>query len=268
MGLYDDARVLITGASAGLGAEFARQLAGRAKHLILAARRVERLEAIAREIARPGLTVTVLKVDLTSPQDTDRFLAEVKRAEPAINIVINNAGLGDHGLFEDSTWTRIDEMIAVNVRALTQVAHAFVKDLIARANAAILNVSSIASFLPLPQMAVYGATKAYVTSFSEALRGELRGTGVRVLALCPGPVDTEFFTIAERPDSDASQAAPPIMKVAAPEVVRTALHGLEADQPRVVPGLFVRTVMGLTNLTPMFLKRFALNRRGRNFKGH
>jgi short-subunit dehydrogenase len=159
-------------------------------------------------------------------------------------------------------------MIDVNITALTRLTHALVKDLIQKGESGILNVSSIASLLPLPQMAVYAATKAYVTSFSEALRAELRGTGVRVAALCPGPVDTEFFVVAERPDSDASQAAPELMKVSAMEVARKGLAALEANRPRAIPGRLVRAVMTATALTPLAIKRFFLNRRGRGFAGH
>jgi short-subunit dehydrogenase len=105
---------------------------------------------------------------------------------PKIDFLVNNAGVGDHGLFEESDWSRVQAMIEVNIRALTQVTHAVLSDLILSGQGAILNVSSIASLLPLPQMAVYAATKAYVTSFSEALRAELRGSGISVTALCPG----------------------------------------------------------------------------------
>jgi short-subunit dehydrogenase len=268
MPLLDDATILITGASAGLGAEFARQVAPRARCVLLAARRADRLTALAQEIARPGLAVHCLAVDLASAEDTARFVAEVRALGVNVNVLINNAGLGDHGLFEDSDWPRVAAMIDVNVTALTRITHAFVQDLIASGDAGILNVSSIASLLPLPQMAVYAATKAYVTSFSEALRAELRGTGVRVLALCPGPVDTEFFIVAERANSDGSQAAPALMKVPAAQVVREGLAALEGDRARVIPGWLVFGVMMAAVATPMFVKRFFLNRRGRGFTGH
>ena len=268
MSLLDQATVVITGASAGLGAEFARQLAPQVRCLILAARRVERLEALAAEVARKGLTVHCLPVNLADPADTDRFVARVRALNMKVNVLINNAGLGDHGLFEDSDWPRVEAMIDVNVTALTHVTHAFVKDLIATGDAGILNVSSIASLLPLPQMAVYAATKAYVSSFTEALRAELRGTGVRVLALCPGPVDTEFSTVAERVGVMDTQKAPALMKVSAEQVVRDGLAALEDDRARVIPGWFVFGVMMAAVAAPMFVKRFFLNRRGRAYTGH
>lgn len=266
--LLDHATILITGASAGLGAEFARQLAPRARCLILAARRADRLAALAKEIARDGLTIHCLTVDVGDPVDTTRFLADLQALNDAPSVVINNAGLGDHGLFEDSDWSRIKGMIDVNITGLTRITHALVKSLIKQGRGAILNVSSIASLLPVPQMAVYSATKAYVTSFTEALRCELRGTGIEVLALCPGPVDTEFFTIAERPNSDQGQAAPEIMKIPAAQVVREGLAALQAGRARVIPGWFVWAVMTAAVCTPMFITRFFLNRRGRNYKGH
>src|SRR5262245_21058482 len=130
MSVLDQSTVLITGASSGLGSEFARQLATRCKCIILAARRLDRLQALAETIARPGLTVHCLAVDLGREDDTLRFLAELAELGPKIDFLINNAGLGDHGLFEKSDWSRGNAMIEVNVRALTQVTHAVLRDLI------------------------------------------------------------------------------------------------------------------------------------------
>ena len=249
-----------------MGAEFARQLAPRAQGLVLAARRVERLRSLEAEIARPGLTIHCLPVNLGDSADLSRFIEQARKL--GVNVLINNAGVGDHGLFEDSAPERVAEMIEVNITALTRLTHGLVKDLIQKGQAGILNVSSIAGLLPVPQMTVYAATKAFVTSFTEGLRAELRGTGTRVTALCPGPVDTEFFEIAERPRSDGAQAAPGIMKVSATQVVREGLAALEADRPRVVPGWFVRAVMTATAMTPTFVTRLFLNRRGRGYRGH
>ena len=268
MSVLDQSTVLITGASSGLGAEFARQLAPRARCIILAARRADRLEALAEEIAHPGLTVHCLTVDLGSEESTRRFLTELAGLGPKIDFLINNAGLGDHGLFEESDWSRVQAMIEVNIRALTQVTHAVLRDLILSRRGAILNVSSIASLLPIPQMAVYAATKAYVTSFSEALRAELRGTGVSVTAVCPGPVDTEFFVVAERPDSTGEQAAPNSFKIPAEQVVREGLAAVEHDRARVIPGWFVFLTMTLAASVPFFVLRFFLNQRGRGYTGH
>ena len=259
---------LITGASAGLGAEFVRQLGPRAACLILVARRRERLETLAAEIARAGLEVRCFVADLGDPPARNQFLAELAAMPLKISLLINNAGCGDHGLFEESEWGRVQAMLAVNIDALTRVTHALLPQLVARGSGAILNVSSIASLLPLPQMAVYAASKAYVTSFSEALRAELRGSGVSVTAVCPGPVDTEFFGIAERPDSTNPVPAPAFFKVPAAKVVRAALRAVERDRARVIPGWFVRIVLTMASSMPMFVLRTAMNRRGRFFKGH
>jgi short-subunit dehydrogenase len=272
MSILDRSTVLITGASSGLGAEFARQLAPRARCLILAARRLDRLEELAGKLARDGLAIHTLCVDLAEENETERFLGRLQSLRDTgvqVNVLINNAGLGDHGLFEDADWKRVKGMIDVNVKALTRVTHALLRDLVLDGGGAILNVSSIASFLPLPQMAVYAASKAYVTSFSEALRAELRGTNVSVTTLCPGPVDTEFSRIAGRANSsEASLAAPEAFKVPAEQVVLEGLRAMENDRARVVPGWFVCTVMTLTAAVPLFILRFFLNRRGRTFTGH
>ena len=181
----DGCTALITGASAGLGREFARQLAARADTLILVARRDDRLQQLAEELARSGLTVRCHVTDLADSAQLETLLAELAGPSACLDLVINNAGVGDHGLFETSEWPRVRAMLEVNITALTRLTHALLPALIRSGRGAILNVSSIASLLPLPQMAVYAATKAYVTSFSEAIRAELRGTGVSVTALCP-----------------------------------------------------------------------------------
>lgn len=259
---------LITGASAGLGAEFVRQLAPHARCLVLVARRRERIEELAAEVMRPGLTVHCFGVDVGNTEQLDAFLADLAATGEAISLLINNAGCGDHGLFEQSEWPRVKAMLDVNISALTRLTHALVPQLVKAGHGAILNVSSIASLLPLPQMAIYAATKAYVTSFSEALRCELRGSGVSVTMVCPGPVDTEFAARADRSPVKKMVPAPEFFKVPAAQVVRDALRAVLDDRARVIPGWRVFIVMTLATLVPMFVLRFALNRRGRFFNGH
>jgi short-subunit dehydrogenase len=152
-------------------------------------------------------------------------------------------------------------MLDVNIKALTRLTHAVLPDLVRAGRGAILNVSSIASLLPLPKMAVYAASKAYVTSFSEALRAELRGTGVSVTALCPGPVNTEFFNIAERAASREAMPAPELFKVSAEEVVAAGLSAVERDRARVIPGWFVCIIMTIASLVPIFILRFFITQR-------
>ncbi|HSI15665.1 MAG TPA: SDR family oxidoreductase [Chthoniobacter sp.] len=261
MNFFHGCTALITGASSGLGAEFARQLAPHARSIILVARRLERLEALKEELDRPGLTIHCHAADVADEVQIEALLAALAASGERVSLLINNAGLGDHGFFEDSEWSRVEAMLDVNIKALTRLTHAVLPDLVRAGRGAILNVSSIASLLPLPKMAVYAATKAYVTSFSEGLRGELRGTGVSVTALCPGPVNTEFFNIAERADSREAMPAPELFKVSAEEVVAAGLGAVERDRARVIPGWFVCVVMTIASLVPIFILRLFIAQR-------
>ncbi|HEY2615460.1 MAG TPA: SDR family oxidoreductase [Chthoniobacterales bacterium] len=249
---------LITGASAGLGREFARQLAGRAGSLVLVARRRERLEELGNELTRrdPHLNVQVRETDLADERALNDLCDWLEREKFAIDLLINNAGLGDRGPFATSEPRRVKEIMAVNVAALTLVTRALVPGMIARKRGAVLNVSSSAGFLPLPGFAVYAASKAYVTSFSEAIRAELRGTGITVTSLCPGPVHTEFLSVAER-ESAAHQTAPDFIHVPAEKVVSAALQALEHNRPLVIPGVAMKLGMLLVRLTPLPLLRLA-----------
>lgn len=257
MKTFADSVVLITGASSGLGAEFARQLAPHARTLILVARRKERLEALRQELTRPGLTIQIYAVNLADAGATESFLQDLAHDEQRVTLLINNAGLGDHGLFETSDWSRVELMLNVNIVALTRLTRALLPELI-RARGAVLNVSSVASLLPLPKLSVYAATKAYVTSFSEALRAELRGTGVSVTALCPGPVKTEFFDIAQRPDLADPVPAPAILRVSANQVVKSGLTAVLRDRARIIPGWITSFIMTIASCVPMFLLRPAI----------
>jgi short-subunit dehydrogenase len=191
---------LITGASAGLGREFALQLAGRAGALVLVARRRERLEELRDELTRrdPNLNVHLHPTDLSDENAVKELCDWMECEKIAVDFLINNAGLGDRGPFATSEPGRVKEMIGVNVMALTVLTRALLPGMIARKRGAILNVSSVAGFLPMAGFAVYAATKAYVTSFSEAIRAEVHGKGVTVASLCPGPVHTEFSKVAHR----------------------------------------------------------------------
>ncbi len=258
MSFYSGCNALITGASSGFGVEFAKQLAPEANSLILVARRMDRLEALKKELERPGLTIHCCKADLALQRDVESLCLQIEVEEMPVNLLINNAGLGDHGLFSGSDWKRVDAMLAVNMTALTLLTHRLLPLLQKQPNAAILNVSSVASLLPMPKMAVYAATKAYVTSFSEALRAELRQSGVRVSALCPGPVSTEFGKMAERPGEEDPVPAPDALKVPVENAVRAGLAALAADSPRVIPGLLTKLVMNLTSAMPMPILRMAM----------
>lgn len=250
---------LITGASAGIGREFARQLAGRAGSLVLVARRVERLEELRDELTKrdPNLNVHLRAVDLSQTSEVDEMCAWLLRENIAIDFLINNAGLGDRGAFATSDPQRVKEMLAVNMVALTMLTRALLPAMIEKKRGAILNVSSSAGFLPIGKLAVYAATKAYVTSFSEGIRTELRGSGIAVTALCPGPVHTEFSQVAQRNPAKREKSGPEFTHVSVEEVVRVGLKAIERDKPLVVPGLTMRIAMLLVRLTPMPILRLA-----------
>ena len=253
----DNCHALITGASAGIGREFARQLAGRARSMILAARRDERLIELAQQMQRehPTLVVHIRKVDLGDLGELQAFLEWLDREKLEVDLLINNAGLGDSGPFAQSDPDRNKEMTTVNVATLTLITRHLVSEMIAKHRGAILNVSSSAGFLPIPLSAVYAATIAYVTSFSEALRAELYGTGVSVCALCPGPVLTEFQQVAKR-EGVQPNIGPRFLVVTVEQVVRDALAALEADRPLVIPGFAMKLLMLVARLVPMPVLRW------------
>ncbi len=256
---------LITGASSGIGREMARQLAPQAGRLILVARRMERLQELKAELNRPGLQVDCYSVDIADEKQREDFLQQLQESGTRVNLLINNAGIGDHGLFEESDWRRVRTMLDLNIKALTHLTHALLPGLVKSGNGAILNVSSVAGMLPLPMMAVYSATKSYVTNFSDALRGELRGTGVSVTALCPGPVDTEFFEAAERPDTHETVPSPKLLKVPVERVAREGLDAVLRDRPRHIPGWRMWIIMTLATLVPLAIVRLCTAYR-RNLK--
>jgi short-subunit dehydrogenase len=254
----DGCSALITGASAGIGREFAGQLAGRARSLTLVARREQKLNELRDELRQqyPNLTVRIRKTDLADPIQLKELMAWIDSEKIDVDLLINNAGLGDLGPFATSDPIRNEQIMLVNMVALTSLTRPLLPQMIARKRGGILNVGSSAGFLPIPAFAIYAATKAYVTSFSEALRAELRGTGVSVCALCPGPVHTEFQEVAKRPGGQRENG-PEFIHVSVERVVRDALTALEADRPFVIPGLPMKIGMFLVRITPMSILRWA-----------
>jgi uncharacterized protein len=238
---------LITGASAGIGAELARVFAEHGHELLLIARREDRLNALADAIAATGRPrPTVLALDLSKPDGVTQISAALlaRQLEPAV--VVNNAGFG---LFGNAAALDHDEelaMIDLNVRTLTALSLAFV-DSLAKHRGGILNVASVAAFLPGPGMAVYYASKAYVLSFSEALQRELRGRGIRVTVLCPGPVPTEFNARAGMPDGGVPER---LLSVPADRVARMGYDGFVRGKPVVIAGLGNKIAVFLMRFTP------------------
>ena len=255
----DGCHALITGASAGIGREFARQLAKRAETLVLVARREQRLQELRDELSarHPRLRIELHKTDLSQRVAVEELLGWLADQNLPIDLLINNAGLGDVGAFATADPKRVDDILQVNMVALTLLARGVLPGMIIRKRAAILNVSSSACFLPMPNFAVYAATKAYVTSLSEALRGELHGTGVHISALCPGPVRTEFMEIARRKSTGPAPRDPELSYVPVEQAVAEALDGIERNRPIVIPGLFMKLGMSRVRLTPLAVLRLA-----------
>ncbi len=221
---------LITGASAGIGAQFARELAARKSALVLVARSEDRLRALAAELtAAHGVPVAVVAADLAQPGAAAKVQAETARRGLRVDVLVNNAGLGMHGRFREIAVAQMSSQIAVNVTALMELTYAYLPEIEA-AHGGIIQVASVASFQPIPYMAVYGATKAFVLSFSEALYAEYRGRGVRVLCLCPGATETEFFAVAGEAASGSAKRVSPA------GVVRVGLRAFAADRSYVVHG--------------------------------
>src|SRR3954470_15919163 len=229
---------LITGASAGIGLEFARQLAGRAGSLVLVARRLERLEELRDELTKkdPNLNVHCRAVDLSQQSEVEELCAWLDREGIAIDFLINNAGLGDRGLFATAEPHLVRQILAVNIVALTVLTRALLPAMIERNRGAILNVSSSAGFLPMRKFAVYAASKAYVTSFSDGIRAEVRKQRIVVCAVCPGPVDAASESVALGVDRKRPPPTPSFIHVPVEDVVRAGLKVIELDKPIVVPG--------------------------------
>jgi short-subunit dehydrogenase len=227
---------LVTGASSGLGAEFARQLAARGSDLVLVARSADRLTALADELrARHRVTVTTLPADLSLADEVGRVAAAVAATE--VGVLVNNAGFGTYGTFADLDAGREHDEVMVNAVAAVDLAHAVLPGMLAHRRGGIITVASSIAFQPSPRQAVYGATKAFALAFSEALWAETRGSGVRILALCPGPAATGFFA------SLGDQAASSIIyrHTADPaDIVKAGLRGFDRGAMTVIPGLRTR----------------------------
>ncbi|MFJ2954713.1 SDR family NAD(P)-dependent oxidoreductase [Streptomyces sp. NPDC087270] len=224
---------LVTGASSGLGAEFAVQLAARGHDLVLVARSEDRLTALAENlIAEHGVRVHVLVQDLAAPDAAQRVADRLAARGLAVDLLVNNAGFGTCGHFEDIATARDHDQLMVNVVALVDLTHRLLPGMLARGTGAVVNVASTAAFQPSPYFAVYSASKTFVLNFGLALRQEYRGRGIRVLTLCPGPVDTPFF------DAIGTREAAVNGSMTTPEpVVRAALRALDRDRGYVTPGL-------------------------------
>jgi uncharacterized protein len=228
---YQGKTALITGASSGIGRAFARALAERGMSVLLVARSLERLRALATELSqRYGVQAEVIPADLSLPGAARQIQQEVERRDLLVDLLVNNAGFGLDGFFEILSPERDHQQVMVDVAAVVDLTHAFVPLMLERPEgAAIINVASTAGFQPVPYMAVYAASKAFVLSFSQALAEEYRARGLRILALCPGATETPFFDVA-------GEAASIGRRRTSEQVVATGLHALERGRNVVIDG--------------------------------
>jgi len=232
------ATALVTGASSGIGLEIARLLA-KDYDLVLAARSADKLEQLASELGN----ARVVAIDLIDPDGSRKLIAEV----PAVDVLINNAGFAEYGPFADANEQRLEDMIELNVTALTRLSRAYLPGMLERGSGKIMNVASTASFQPGPLMAVYYATKAYVLSFSEALAEETRGSGVTVTALCPGPTTTNFQATA---NMEKSRLVNERMLAKADDVAKYGVKAMNKGDVVAVPGLMNKVMATSIRFSP------------------
>ncbi len=252
--------VVITGASSGIGAELVRGLARRGFPLLLVARRRDRLDELADEVGKENsVAVEVMPLDLGGGEARAELAARL-RSEPIAGLC-NSAGFGTSGLFHELPIDRESQQVTLNALALMELTHAALPGMVERGAGAVLNIASIAGFQPIPYMAVYSATKAFVQTFSEAVHEELHGTGVSVTALCPGPVPTEWAEIAH-----AERFSIPAAQISPHDVAEAAIDGMLAGRRSVVPGVVPKAVSASGRYAPRSLLLPAL-RIGQRLRG-
>ncbi|MBP5283732.1 MAG: SDR family oxidoreductase [Treponema sp.] len=244
---------LITGASGGIGAELARLFAGDGYNLILVARRLEKLDELKSELESAfGISVTNFAQDLSEAQSAKNVFDFTKSQNLSVDVLVNNAGFGDFALFAESNLQKQQQMIQLNITTLTELTHYFIPQMIERKCGRILNVASLASFMPGPKMSVYYASKAFVRSFSEALSVELKSSGITVTALCPGPVTTDFW---DRAEAGSSSLFSHFMFADSKKVARYGYKRLMKGKVLAIPYFSTRCAVFFTRLLPRSLVR-------------
>jgi uncharacterized protein len=242
---------VVTGASGGIGADIARELARRGHELVLVARTDDRLTALAGELSdRHGTVSHVIPVDLADRAARDGLPDELDSRELVCDVLVNNAGFSTTGPVHASDPAREQDLVEVDVVTVVDLCSRLLPGMVQRGRGAVLNVASTAAFQPLPGQAAYGAAKAFVLSYTRSLSGELRGTGVNVTVLCPGPVDTGFGEAAGFTKEEADNALPKVMWLPAEEVARQAVDGLDKGTLVVIPGWVNRLGAGFSTLVP------------------
>lgn len=248
--MYPFVSALVTGASSGIGEAIVAELARAGVPTVVVARRADRLDRLATR--HPGL-IEVLAADLTTATGQQSVVDRIADTGRPVELVVNNAGFGTNGMFHTLDVDRLAEEVELNVTALTRLSHAALAVMLPRRRGWLLNVSSVASFQPAPQLAVYAATKAYVTSLSESLHEEARGTGVHVSALCPGLTKTEFQRVSNT--QQYADRFPGFMWTSPQMVARTGLRAVVANQTLAIPGVLYKAVGLATNAMPRSVSR-------------
>jgi uncharacterized protein len=241
---------LITGASAGIGLELAKVLAPRVDSLILVARRIERLEQLATELRSrySALKIAVEAADLADPESLQNLLRRLEEGRWDVDVLINNAGLGEFGLFESSPWSRIQQMIDVNILAMLRLSHSLLPGMIRRGHGAILNIGSGAGYSAMPNAAVYTASKHFVRAFTESLRAQLAGTPITVSEAAPGPVESEFDQVAGVEGTFLPGQR--FLQITAQECATDIMRQFERGSQVIFPGRNFRWLMRMQPLQP------------------
>lgn len=247
---------MVTGASSGIGRELAVLLAARARTLVLLARRTTLLEQLREGLLarNPGLEVLVMRVDLSDEREVDRVASEVRERIGLVDVLVNNAGIGDQALFDRSEWERTRQVLLTNVFAVAHLTALLVPSMVERGRGGVLNIGSGAGLTVMPASAAYCASKHFVDGFSEALRADLAGTGVVVTQVCPGPVDSEFDQLAGTVGGMAG-GPPQFLRISAARCAKDAIAGFERGTALVFPGRAYRIAMMVAPLLPRGLQR-------------
>jgi uncharacterized protein len=248
--------VLITGASAGIGRELALEFGARAETLVLVARRLDRLEQLRTDLLERylGLRVVVLAADLSDEGEIEVLLRRVAEHAGSVDVLVNNAGVGDSVLFDRSDWKRTRQVLRTNVTAVAQLTAALLPDMVERGRGGVLNIGSGAGLTVLPNAAAYVGSKHFINGFSEALRADLAGTGVSVTQVCPGPVESEFDQVAGSAGG-MPDTPPRFFRIGAAQCAREALAGFDHGDALVFPGRAYRFLMRMLPLFPLPMRR-------------
>jgi len=256
---YNNRWALVTGASSGIGAEFAARLAGRGMHLVLAARRTDRMNDLAKDlVTKHGTKCHIVTIDLAAPDAAEKLMEEIQKQGVDIELLVNNAGVGLIGEVESTSPAEVQRLLSLNINTLTDLTYRVLPGMLERGHGAVINLASVAAFQPVAFMAAYSASKSYVLHFSEALWAEVRSRGVTVMALCPGVTQTEFFDVAGAPGWLEKHSSQSSFKV-----VKAAMAALEKRRQYIIPGWKDYLVSLLVRLAT---RRTAVNESKRYFR--